>query len=82
MILRNCCICSIVLISSLVVTMASHLRSVASAAVLSHQPLGFPFQTLSPFLFCVYHHDKYPAGDSRMRAPRQGNGADFDWSQP
>ena len=60
---------------------ATHLRSAASA-VLSHEPLGFPFKTLSPFLFCVYHHDKYPAGDALMRAPRSGNGADFDWSQP
>ena len=24
---------------------------------------------------------QYPAGDAKMQAPRQGNGADFDWSQ-
>ncbi len=58
-----------------------HLRA-ATSAVLSHAPLGFPFKTLSPFLFCVYHHDNYPAGDALMQAPRKGNGADFDWSQP
>jgi hypothetical protein len=25
-------------------------------------PLAFPFDTLDPFLFCVYHKDEYPAG--------------------
>jgi hypothetical protein len=60
---------------------ALHLRAAASI-VISQEPLGFPFKTLSPFLFCVYHHDKYPAGDALMQAPRKGNGADFDWSQP
>jgi quercetin 2,3-dioxygenase len=45
--------------------------------------LGFPFQTQDPFLFCVYHNDKYPIGNKdNMNAPRRGNGADFDWSQP
>ncbi|MDY0744307.1 pirin family protein [Paucibacter sp. R3-3] len=27
------------------------------------QPLGFPWPTLDPFLFCVYHDDAYPAGN-------------------
>lgn len=38
-----------------------------------------PWPTPDPFLFCAYHDDKYPAGDDKMRAPRSGNGADFDW---
>lgn len=38
--------------------------------------------TPEPFLFCAYHDDKYPAGDERMRAPRRGNGGDFDHSAP
>ena len=42
------------------------------------EPLSFPFTTLDPFLFCVYHKDNYPAGDSKMQAPRRGNGADFN----
>lgn len=45
-------------------------------------PLSFPFQTQDPFLFCVYHNDRYPAGNANMEAPRKGNGADFDWDQP
>ena len=28
--------------------------------------LGFPWQTEDPFLFCVHHDDKYPAGNDRM----------------
>ena len=35
-------------------------------------------RTLDPFLFCVYHNDKYPAGNAKMEAPRRGNGADFN----
>lgn len=42
------------------------------------EPLSFPFPTLDPFLFCVYHKDSYPAGDAKMQAPRKGNGADFN----
>ena len=44
--------------------------------------LQFPFQTPDPFLFAVYHNDEYPAGDEQMRAPRRGNGADFDPNAP
>lgn len=29
-------------------------------------PLGFPWQTLDPFLFCVHHDDAYPAGNTKM----------------
>lgn len=27
------------------------------------QPLGFPWKTQDPFLFCVHHEDSYPAGN-------------------
>lgn len=50
--------------------------------ILSVERLGFPFRTLDPFLFCVYHKDFYPAGDELMRAPRRGDGADFTPSAP
>lgn len=29
-------------------------------------PLGFPWQTQDPFLFCVYHLDHYPRGNADM----------------
>ncbi len=31
--------------------------------VLSVRPLGFPWETADPFLFCVHHDDAYPAGN-------------------
>jgi redox-sensitive bicupin YhaK (pirin superfamily) len=34
--------------------------------VLETRPLGFPWETSDPFLFCVHHDDAYPAGDERM----------------
>ena len=32
-------------------------------AVVRIEPLGFPWETLDPFLFCVYHDDAYPKGN-------------------
>ena len=29
-------------------------------------PLGFPWQTQDPFLFCVHHDDRYPAGNEAL----------------
>ncbi len=34
--------------------------------LLSIEPLGFPWKTQDPFLFCVYHRDEYPAGTPQM----------------
>ena len=34
--------------------------------VQSVSPLGFPWMTLDPFLFCVHHDDKYPRGNDKM----------------
>ena len=30
------------------------------------QPLGFPWATIDPFLFCVYHDDAYPRGNAQL----------------
>ena len=38
-------------------------------ALLAVEPLGFPWQTVDPFLFCVHHVDDYPAGDARLAPP-------------
>jgi redox-sensitive bicupin YhaK (pirin superfamily) len=36
------------------------------SAIQTINPLGFPWQTSDPFLFCVHHDDAYPKGDDRM----------------
>jgi hypothetical protein len=35
-------------------------------AVLSVKPLGMPWETADPFLFCVYHDDAYPKGNEQL----------------
>ena len=32
-------------------------------AIVQIEKLGFPWQTIDPFLFCVHHDDAYPRGD-------------------
>jgi redox-sensitive bicupin YhaK (pirin superfamily) len=34
--------------------------------VLQVKPLGFPWATLDPFLFCAYHDDAYPPANAQM----------------
>jgi len=56
-----------------------------SSAVLSVERLGFPFETDSPFLFAVYHLDRYPAGDANMGPGRKalaGRALGSDFSNP
>jgi redox-sensitive bicupin YhaK (pirin superfamily) len=52
-----------------------------SDLVLQTVPLGFQWPTVDPFLFCVHHLDRYPAGNGHLGpdAPLDGRdlGADF-----
>jgi redox-sensitive bicupin YhaK (pirin superfamily) len=36
------------------------------SVVLETLPLGFPWQTVDPFLFCVHHDDAYPKGNEQL----------------
>lgn len=56
-----------------------------STPIIETAALGFPWQTLDPFLFCVHHLDAYPPGDERM-APRaslagRSIGSDFSGNE-
>jgi len=42
------------------------ITAMTTPTILSMQPLGFPWQTLDPFLFCVHHNDAYPHGNTAM----------------
>lgn len=37
-----------------------------SNSIKSIRPLGFPWATQDPFIFCAYHKDHYPAGNGKM----------------
>ena len=53
----------------------------ADHPILQISALGFPWQTVDPFLFCVYHDDAYPKGNAQFGpdAPLAGRtlGQDF-----
>ena len=45
------------------------------------EPLGFPWQTRDPFLFCVHHLDDYPARNDQLgpAAPLDGRAMGMDF---
>ena len=45
--------------------------------VLSVEPLGMPWRTPNPFLFCVHHDDRYPVGNERMGPAAALDGRDL-----
>lgn len=52
------------------------------SAIKHIKPLGFPWATQDPFLFCVYHKDDYPKGNAEMGPAEslsgRAIGQDFD----
>ncbi len=38
----------------------------SASPILQIKPLGFPWETVDPFLFCAYHDDAYPQGNGQM----------------
>lgn len=48
-----------------------------TSEVLSTRPLGFPWVTADPFLFCVHHNDAYPAGNDALGPTASLSGRDI-----
>ncbi len=38
----------------------------SNPTILAIKPLGFPWPTIDPFLFCVHHNDAYPNGNANL----------------
>jgi hypothetical protein len=59
--------------------------NLSMSSIKSTKPLGFPWQTQDPFLFCVHHEDFYPKGNGQLgpAASLTGRniGQDFDPSE-
>jgi len=53
-----------------------------SSPILAVEKLGFPWQTLDPFLFCVHHDDAYPRGNAELgpAAPLDGRDIGMDFA--
>ena len=53
-----------------------------AGSIVSTRPLGFPWTTADPFLFCVHHNDAYPEGNERLgpKASLQGRDLGQDFS--
>ena len=45
--------------------------------VVQIKPLGFPWETTDPFLFCVYHEDAYPQANARFGPKAALSGRDI-----
>src|SRR5512137_2154894 len=42
------------------------LPAMNATPILEIKPLGMPWETIDPFLFCVYHDDAYPRGNAQL----------------
>ena len=38
----------------------------STSPVVFARPVGFPWETVDPFLFCAWHDDRYPRGNGRL----------------
>jgi redox-sensitive bicupin YhaK (pirin superfamily) len=45
------------------------MTTTIASPVLSVKPLGFPWETSDPFLFCAYHDDAYPKSNGQLGVP-------------
>ncbi|GAC1605333.1 MAG: pirin family protein [Ramlibacter sp.] len=45
------------------------MSTTTQSPVLSVKPLGFPWETADPFLFCAYHDDAYPQSNGALGVP-------------
>jgi redox-sensitive bicupin YhaK (pirin superfamily) len=55
----------------------------SNSPVLAIKPLGFPWETMDPFLFCAYHDDAYPRANAAMgpAVPLAGRNIGQDFSR-
>ena len=55
----------------------------SASPIVQVKPLGFPWETIDPFLFCVYHDDAYPKANPQMGpdAPLAGRDLGQDFSR-
>jgi redox-sensitive bicupin YhaK (pirin superfamily) len=52
--------------STAMITNPPDAAETSAAPILQLKPLGFPWETIDPFLFCVYHDDAYPAANAQL----------------
>ena len=54
-----------------------------ASPILQIKPLGFPWETIDPFLFCAYHDDAYPVANAQMgpTTPLAGRDIGQDFSR-
>ena len=59
------------------------MSSISTNPILQIKTLGFPWETIDPFLFCAYHDDAYPKGNAQMgpAAPLTGRAIGQDFSR-
>ena len=47
-------------------TVSFESTTMSTSPIMQIKPLGFPWETIDPFLFCVYHDDAYPQANAQM----------------